>query len=232
MGMGYAKKICPRCGEMLYEDMQVCYGCLYDFSRKDNGPSEIAAALDEPDCLGARGPAAPGASPGSSGALAAEPVPAVPSPPVPPPPPAGPVSVPATPPAPEPSSAHAAAPASRPARRCDDELTSVLDDGDSTAGSPGVWVRTDSADVFVAIGEEGLFVGRGSGNQVVLHDKSVSRRHLRLRLAPGGIEAIDLGSTNPAKLRGRAIDSSALVPWGEELRLGDAVLAMSDRASR
>ena len=29
----YETKICPRCGAKLYADMNVCYGCLYDFSR-------------------------------------------------------------------------------------------------------------------------------------------------------------------------------------------------------
>lgn len=31
--MRYGTKLCPRCGAELYEDMAVCYGCLYDFSR-------------------------------------------------------------------------------------------------------------------------------------------------------------------------------------------------------
>ena len=59
MGSDYAKKTCPRCGEELFADMQVCYGCLYDFTRSDNGPSEIADALDEPEGLGGTDPAAP-----------------------------------------------------------------------------------------------------------------------------------------------------------------------------
>ena len=29
----YETKVCPRCGAKLYADMNVCYGCLYDFSR-------------------------------------------------------------------------------------------------------------------------------------------------------------------------------------------------------
>lgn len=29
----YATKVCPRCGARLYEDMNICYDCLYDFSR-------------------------------------------------------------------------------------------------------------------------------------------------------------------------------------------------------
>lgn len=27
-------KRCPRCGQQLFEDMDVCYGCLYDFGRE------------------------------------------------------------------------------------------------------------------------------------------------------------------------------------------------------
>ena len=30
---GYGEKRCPRCGEVLFDDMDVCYGCLYDFGR-------------------------------------------------------------------------------------------------------------------------------------------------------------------------------------------------------
>lgn len=215
MGSDYAKKTCPRCGEELFADMQVCYGCLYDFTRSDNGPSEIAAALDEPEGLGGTDPAAPlvrhaaPRSPGrrehSKGSLAGTPPPKSPADAL------------------GPTRGHATA------VTCpDDELTCVLADTSSKGRPHGVWVRTESADVFVPMGEGGLAVGRGSGNQVILHDRSVSRRHLRLSLAPGGVEAIDLGSTNPARLNGRPVESSVLVPWGEELQLGEAVLAMCE----
>lgn len=30
-------KVCPRCGSKVFEDMDVCYGCLYDFSRDGDG---------------------------------------------------------------------------------------------------------------------------------------------------------------------------------------------------
>lgn len=30
-------KRCPRCGQQLFGDMEVCYGCLYDFSRDGAG---------------------------------------------------------------------------------------------------------------------------------------------------------------------------------------------------
>lgn len=33
-------KRCPRCGEVLFDDMRICYGCLYDFGRKPYRPPE------------------------------------------------------------------------------------------------------------------------------------------------------------------------------------------------
>ena len=51
-----AVKECPRCGALLFGDMDICYGCLYDFSRervpsRDPAPSDME--LEEPDiCMG------------------------------------------------------------------------------------------------------------------------------------------------------------------------------------
>lgn len=45
-------KRCPRCGEILFDDMEVCFGCLYDFTREPyrlpEGMIEAKAAT-EPD---------------------------------------------------------------------------------------------------------------------------------------------------------------------------------------
>ena len=35
-------KACPRCGATMFEDMSVCYGCLYDF---DRGPSKMTRGI-------------------------------------------------------------------------------------------------------------------------------------------------------------------------------------------
>jgi len=43
----YATRVCPRCGEMLFADMDVCYGCLYDFTREE-GPVLGAPQLPDP----------------------------------------------------------------------------------------------------------------------------------------------------------------------------------------
>lgn len=55
----YGEKRCPRCGEVLFDDMDVCYGCLYDFERdreKDLAEAGITGefaliegGLEEPD---------------------------------------------------------------------------------------------------------------------------------------------------------------------------------------
>ena len=42
MPEGYGEKRCPRCGEVLFDDMDVCYGCLYDFGR--NREEDLARA--------------------------------------------------------------------------------------------------------------------------------------------------------------------------------------------
>lgn len=34
-------KTCPMCGAKLFSDMDVCYGCLYNFSDADNGAQEF-----------------------------------------------------------------------------------------------------------------------------------------------------------------------------------------------
>ena len=39
---GYGEKRCPRCEEVLFDDMDVCYGCLYDFGR--NREEDLARA--------------------------------------------------------------------------------------------------------------------------------------------------------------------------------------------
>lgn len=35
-GEGHRTKRCPRCGQVLFADMDVCYGCLYNFSKHED----------------------------------------------------------------------------------------------------------------------------------------------------------------------------------------------------
>lgn len=55
-GVRYETKFCPRCGAELYADMNVCYGCLYDFSRdgsrvRDAGLPAVAGGASGGDAL-------------------------------------------------------------------------------------------------------------------------------------------------------------------------------------
>lgn len=57
----YRTRVCPRCGSELYADMDVCYGCLYDFGREAERAERplppLAAGPDETMPLLAAGPA-------------------------------------------------------------------------------------------------------------------------------------------------------------------------------
>ena len=44
----YMVKTCPRCGAQLFEDMDICYGCLYDFSRSPKDDHELPACENSP----------------------------------------------------------------------------------------------------------------------------------------------------------------------------------------
>ena len=206
--------------------MTVCYGCLYDYTRKDNGPSELAVVeragtssanrgneaarndLHEGElpAVETRRAAASAAMPAGAGS-ATTPVPATKAP------------------APVPARLSTAPAATAD---FDDEVTTVLDAPPAGERVHAVWVKAAGVDVLVPLGDAGISVGRGSGNTVVLHDKSVSRRHLRIAPAKGGAEVRDLGSTNPARYLGRPLRQSVLVGWGEEVELGGAVLAMCE----
>lgn len=156
---GYRTKRCPRCGAELYEDMSVCYGCLYDFSRDvSRAPSDDAVPAD-------------------AGAT---------------------VDLAVLPPL---------------ARRHEGEL--------------GVVLRSASVDMWAPVGERGISVGRGEVNDLVLHSLAVSRCHLRLVPTPDGMEVTDLGSTNWATYRGRGIEGSVVVPYGEVIDVCGNLLAMT-----
>jgi ABC transport system ATP-binding/permease protein len=66
------------------------------------------------------------------------------------------------------------------------------------------------------------FVGRVTGNDIILDDSSISRRHARLRLVDGGarLEVFDLRSANGTFINGERTRLDACGP-GDKLRFGD-----------
>lgn len=190
----YATKVCPRCGEELFADMRVCYGCLYEFpsARDVPAPAGPAAPKTEESASVAEEPALPGLvedepflwdaglPPAESGweddtldlsgvgnkAIATA----------------------------------ASSPDTQPPCR------EVL-----------CWVRTPSMEVRLPIPNEGLVIGRDRTSDVVLRSRAVSRSHVRILPAQDGEEGmrvIDLGATNPAMFSGREVRGEVLVPLG------------------
>lgn len=215
----YAKKKCPRCGEMLFADMTTCYGCLYDFTRggvptggrpEDGKPAGRPEGVETPGVL--EGLEEPEGFAEPEGL-------------------AGPERFAENAPCSSPTAAPVAPLVRAPVCwEADDEATTVLDDRSRERRPHGVWVRSQAIEVFVPLGAEGLSVGRGAGNQIVLHERSVSRRHLRLSPTDSGrgVEAVDLGATNPATVDGEPITSSVFVPWGKGVRVGGVTLAVCE----
>lgn len=190
----YATKVCPRCGEELFADMRVCYGCLYEFpsARDVPAPAGPAAPKTEESASVAEEPALPGLvedepflwdaglPPAESGweddtldlsgvgnkAIAMA----------------------------------ASSPETQPSSR------EVL-----------CWVHTPSMEVRLPIPNEGLVIGRDQTCDVVLRSRAVSRSHVRIlpaRDGEEGMRVIDLGATNPAMFSGREVRGEVLVPLG------------------
>ncbi len=69
--------------------------------------------------------------------------------------------------------------------------------------------------------KETVTLGRGSGNDHILADTSISRRHARLRRLPHGWLLIDLGSSNGTCVNGDRVRVPYLLQDGDELLLGE-----------
>ena len=190
----YATKVCPRCGEELFADMRVCYGCLYEFpsARDVPAPAGPAAPKTEESASVAEEPALPGLvedepflwdvglPPAESGweddtldlsGVGNEAI-----------------------------AMAASSPETQPSSR------EVL-----------CWVRTPSMEVRLPIPNEGLVIGRDQTCDVVLRSRAVSRSHVRIlpaRDGEEGMRVIDLGATNPAMFSGREVRGEVLVPLG------------------
>lgn len=237
-GNTIATKTCPRCGQILFADMDVCYGCLYDFSRhsraeKPAGTTGAAMPALEEELL-----------PGDL--LPEELLPDEPAS-------GGPTSYETTSyetvsdesasyeQTPHEMSSDGLLPGrlvefarqkTAPAEACPTESTSdtmplsqvklamyaLSQSADTgTAAAPAqpvsLWIRTGDIDVTVPIPKRGLSIGREPSCNVVLHSQAVSRRHLLVTPDPKGACFHDLGSTNRALYQGRTIDGSTLIPF-------------------
>lgn len=86
---------------------------------------------------------------------------------------------------------------------------------------PCAHVAIDGEPLEVAFGES-VTLGRAEAT-VIVEAPAVSRRHLEVRRAAGGPEALDLGSSNGTLLAGARLDVPVAVGEGVDLELGGEV---------
>lgn len=70
---------------------------------------------------------------------------------------------------------------------------------------------------------EQLTVGRSAGNDLVLADPEVSRRHIRVLRRADGYAVEDTGSTNGTFVNGQRISHLTLLQDGDAIELGDTI---------
>lgn len=206
-------KTCPRCGARLFEDMDVCYGCLFDFTHQ---PADVGLP-DPEEVLGVQGPPAEEVPPeelpdaaGSELSAEVERSESVQGPQFP--------SVPEQPEisesSEEPAAVNAAATtarkqASRPAHAATEPAEAPAGDktislGQARPKPSGIAVRVLTRDFAATVPVEmpGLSVGRDDANDLVVRSRAVSRRHVFLCPTERGLFLEDLGATNPALVDG------------------------------
>ena len=222
-------KRCPRCGELLFEDMDVCYGCLYDFTREPyhlpegmiGGTSEVGAtrdemclpAIDEPFGLEGRGERMQLARLASAPKVFERQAPAHAPQATPAHMPAGvampymPATVPAavaTSPTPAAESASASTPASSPQR---------------------MMLATPELSVALPLPFSGLRLGSAPDNDVVLMDGDIAGHHLLLLPRKGDVIAVGLVG-GAFRGDGGVSEDCAVLHSGDSITLGGATLCI------
>jgi len=77
-----------------------------------------------------------------------------------------------------------------------------------------------------------ITIGRKDGNTIRLTERNVSRRHARLTKRNGAFVIEDLGSYNGVKINGRRIESDAPLNAGDQIAIGDYIIAIQSEAAQ
>ena len=173
-----ATKTCPQCGQMLFQDMSVCYGCLYDFSREG---TRRVPLLPDPVLDG--------------GMEVVE------------------------------------------SEDLEEEPTLVADDGASVFGGItrvahepkqglALFIQTGDVDLTVPVPSQGLMVGRLATNDIVLHSRAVSKRHVFVIPCGWTLLVQDQGATNPAILKGQEVTGGQTMCLGDTLNICGSLLTL------
>ena len=215
-------KICPRCGEELFSDMDVCYGCLYDFTR-ERGRSRSDQAY------GGRTAGSRGRNEGAFALASGMPATGMTE------------AKTARERSDDPldgieldeidgmdgdDDAFASTPRhGKHSCSPDDTLDLAGSDvvsisttpDDEPPARPTFRLVADSTDMLVRfpLTRAGVMVGRAESNDIVLRTRSVSRSHLRLVPQDDSVLVEDCGATNPAVVAGKPLEGSAVLRPGE-----------------
>jgi DNA-binding NtrC family response regulator len=105
--------------------------------------------------------------------------------------------------------------------------TRILDTRDGIVRQAGrgklLIVKGPDKGESIAIGDLALTVGSGPGNEVLLTDPTISRRHLVIEPGPVGVVLRDLGSTNGSFVQGARFQELTL-GFGTEVTIGQTTL--------
>lgn len=80
--------------------------------------------------------------------------------------------------------------------------------------------------------QDGLRIGRGGDNDLVLHVSMASRHHAEVRRVPGGFAIVDLGSSNGTQVNGARIGGPTLLRQGDVVTIGGLTLRVELTAAR
>jgi DNA-binding NtrC family response regulator len=105
--------------------------------------------------------------------------------------------------------------------------TRILDQGGSMVRQAGrgrlLIVKGPDRGEAIAIADLAMTVGSGAGNDVLLSDPTISRRHLVIEPRADGVILRDLGSTNGSFVQGARFQELTL-GFGTEVTIGQTVL--------
>lgn len=73
-----------------------------------------------------------------------------------------------------------------------------------------------------------ITIGRVEGNDIVLPDSNISKRHTRLMLKGERCMVIDLKSTNGTYVNGKQVTAPQALREGDTIHISDFVLALGD----